>query len=225
MLCTSQRGHGGEVQGDTSASVDTGKKCTIHWEGCKENEDAHIKLFSDSSKDAKEQGWKKKQSGSSRHIVWSHKLLWKKYNEFNKDLKQSGAGKMYVELQEDPKMKSLIDIKLEKFPWWPELHGWWQTNPAFNHAFSTADAGQDFASAALEHFNISKPLATDNNPEDGEIVEINSGSMDDGVMDDMIIDQPPCIASLQPLPLLPSDCSPSNTSDSFSLVPLPKWYQ
>ncbi|KAG2065101.1 hypothetical protein BDR04DRAFT_1122112 [Suillus decipiens] len=129
-------------------------------------------------------------------------------------------------------MKSLINTKLKKFPWWPELHGWWQTNPAFNHAFSTADAGQDFASAALEHFNISKPLATgdddahaDNNPEDGKIVEINSGTMDDGVMDDMIIDQPPHIVSLQPLPLLPSDCNPSNTLDSFSLVPFPKWYQ
>ncbi|KAG2070756.1 hypothetical protein BDR04DRAFT_1118143 [Suillus decipiens] len=115
------------------------------------------------------------------------------------DLKQSGAGKTYAEFQEDPKMKPLIITKLKKFPWWAELHGWWQTNPAFNHAFSTADAGQDFASAALEHFNISKPLATgdddahaDDDPEDGEIVEINSGTMDDDMMDDMIVDQPSC---------------------------------
>ncbi|KAG1816385.1 uncharacterized protein BJ212DRAFT_1212215, partial [Suillus subaureus] len=174
---------------------------TIHWEGvrsartecllawCKENEDAHIKLFSDSAKDAKGQGQKKKQSGTSRDVVYSQVaqavflnnkdlevqrlfkedpkafikpvstrfcILRKKYNEFNKDLKQSGAGKTYVELQEDPKMKSLIDTKLKKFPWWPELHGLWQTNPAFNHAFSTVDTGQDFASAALEHFNLSK---------------------------------------------------------------------
>ncbi|KAG1749456.1 hypothetical protein EDB19DRAFT_2022570 [Suillus lakei] len=109
-------------------------------------------------------------------------MLRKKYNKFNKDLKQSGAGKTYAELQEDPKMKSLINTKLEKFPWWPELHGWWRTNPAFNYAFSTADAGQDFASAALEHFNLSKQLLllatgdddthTNNDPEDGEIVEI-----------------------------------------------------
>ncbi|KAG1719484.1 hypothetical protein EDB19DRAFT_1971918, partial [Suillus lakei] len=182
-----------------------GKKCTIHWEGvrgartecllawCKENEDACIKLFSDSAKDAKEQGQKKKQSGTSRDIFYSQVAqavfsndedlevqplfkedpkafikpvstqslircfrLKRKYNEFNKELKQSGAGKTYAELQEDPKMKSLINTKLEKFPWWPELHGWWQMNPAFNHAFSTADAGQNFASAALEHFNVSK---------------------------------------------------------------------
>ncbi|KAG1719541.1 uncharacterized protein EDB91DRAFT_1065518, partial [Suillus paluster] len=60
-----------------------GRKCTIHWEGvcsactehllawCKENEDACIKLFSDSAKDAKEQGRKKKQSGTSRDIFYS----------------------------------------------------------------------------------------------------------------------------------------------------------
>ncbi|KAG1718888.1 uncharacterized protein EDB91DRAFT_1066158 [Suillus paluster] len=63
--------------------MDTGRKCTIHWEGvhsahtecllawCKENEDAHIKLFSDSAKDTKEQGRKKKQSGTSRDIFYS----------------------------------------------------------------------------------------------------------------------------------------------------------
>ncbi|KAG1857809.1 hypothetical protein F4604DRAFT_1541599, partial [Suillus subluteus] len=174
---------------------------TIHWEGvrsahtehllawCKENEDTCIKLFSDSAKDAKEQGRKKKQSNTSRDVVYSQVaqavfsndedlevqrlfkedpkafikpvstrfgILRRKYNAFNKDLKQSGAGKTYAELQEDPKMKSLIDTKLENFPWWPELHEWWRTNPAFNHAFSTVDTGQYFASAALEHFNISK---------------------------------------------------------------------
>ncbi|KAG1903355.1 uncharacterized protein F5891DRAFT_947311 [Suillus fuscotomentosus] len=68
---------------NTSTGTDTSKKCTIHWEGvrsartehlltwCKENEDARIKLFSDSAKDAKEQGRKKKQSGTSRDVVYS----------------------------------------------------------------------------------------------------------------------------------------------------------
>ncbi|KAG2049165.1 hypothetical protein BDR06DRAFT_847886, partial [Suillus hirtellus] len=37
---------------------------------CKENEDTHIKLFSDSTKDAKEQGWKKKQSGTLRDTFY-----------------------------------------------------------------------------------------------------------------------------------------------------------
>ncbi|KAG2093014.1 hypothetical protein BD769DRAFT_1335003, partial [Suillus cothurnatus] len=136
-----------------------------------------IKLFSDSAKDAKEQGQKKKQNGTSRDTFYSqvaqaiflndedpevqrhfkedpkafikpvstHFSMYaqEKYNEFNKELKQSGAGKTYAELQEDPTMRSLIDTKLEKFPWWPELHGWWHTNPAFNYAFSMADTGQD----------------------------------------------------------------------------------
>ncbi|KAG1739746.1 hypothetical protein EDB19DRAFT_1978151 [Suillus lakei] len=243
MSSSNQRGRGGGVQASAPASTDPGKKCTIHWEGvrgahtehllawCKENEDAHVKLFS--AKDAKEQGWKKKQSGTSRDIFYSQVAqavfsndedleylvpvsfippleslircfrLKRKYNKFNKELKQSGAGKTYAELQEDPKMKSLINTKLEKFPWWPELHGWWRMNPAFNHAFSTADAGQDFASAALEHFNVSKqsqPLATcdddthtDDDPED--IVELGDGAMDgagivDGA-DDMMVDQSP----------------------------------
>ncbi|KAG2048391.1 hypothetical protein BDR06DRAFT_895689, partial [Suillus hirtellus] len=63
--------------------MDTGKKCTIHWEGvcsartecllawCKENEDARIKLFSDSAKDVKEQGQKKKQSRTLRDTFYS----------------------------------------------------------------------------------------------------------------------------------------------------------
>ncbi|KAG1722269.1 hypothetical protein EDB19DRAFT_1958570 [Suillus lakei] len=213
MSSSNQRGRGGGVQASAPASTDPGKKCTIHWEGvrgartecllawCKENEDACIKLFSDFAKDAKEQGWKKKQSGTSRDIFYSQVAqavfsndedLERKYNEFNKELKQSGARKTYAELQEDPKMKSLIDTKLEKFPCWPELHGWWCTNPAFNHAFSTADAGQDFMSAALEHFNVSKqsqPPATcdddthtDDDPKD--IVELGDGATDGaGIVD------------------------------------------
>jgi hypothetical protein len=62
--------------------------------------------------------------------------------------------------------------------------------------------GQDFASAALDHFNIQstqpKPATadddthTDNDPEEGEIVKINTHTTDDGgvvdVTDDMIVD-------------------------------------
>jgi hypothetical protein len=68
MSRSNQRGWGGGVRANAPASTDTGKKCTIHWEGvrsartehllawCKENDDARIKLFSNSAKDAKEQG-------------------------------------------------------------------------------------------------------------------------------------------------------------------------
>jgi len=40
----------------------------IAW--CKANDDAHIKLFSDSGKDAKEQGRKKKQSGTPKETYY-----------------------------------------------------------------------------------------------------------------------------------------------------------
>ena len=79
----------------------------------------------------------------------------------------------------------LTETKLQAFPWWPDLHGWWRTNPAFNTAFSTADPGQDFASAALQHFQVSScqdlglpcvPSDDDNadgsDIEDGEIADV-----------------------------------------------------
>ncbi|KAG2061613.1 hypothetical protein BDR06DRAFT_862306, partial [Suillus hirtellus] len=144
----------------------------IAW--CKANDDAHIKLFLDSVKDVKDQGRKKKQSGTPKETYYLQLAssifsndedpetwllfsqnpnvcfrLRKKYNEFNKALKQSGAGMTYEDLQKDPEMKTLIDSKLKKFPWWPDLHGWWRTNPAFNTALSSADPGQNFESAAL----------------------------------------------------------------------------
>ncbi|KAG1758725.1 hypothetical protein EDD22DRAFT_747832, partial [Suillus occidentalis] len=152
----------------------------IAW--CKANDDACIKLFSDSVKDAKEQGRKKKQSGSPKETYYAQlanaifsndedpevRLLFqtnpsafikpvqtrfgtlkRKYNEFNKSLKQTGAGLTYDELQKNPQTKTLIDSQLSKFPWWPDLHGWWRTNPAYNTVFSTADPGQNYESAAL----------------------------------------------------------------------------
>ncbi|KAG2335471.1 hypothetical protein BDR05DRAFT_852721, partial [Suillus weaverae] len=170
----------------------------IAW--CKANDDARIKLFSDSVKDAKEQGRKKKQSGSPKEMYYAQlanaifsndedpevRLLFqtspsalikpvqtrfgtlkRKYNEFNKSLKQTGAGLTYDELQKNPQTKTLIgesfscmsvnctfiylflaDSQLSKFPWWPDLHGWWRTNPAYSTVLSTADPGQNYESAA-----------------------------------------------------------------------------
>ncbi|KAG1801293.1 uncharacterized protein BJ212DRAFT_1223302, partial [Suillus subaureus] len=139
-------------------------------------------LFSDSVKDAKEQGRKKKQGGTPRetyylqlaHAVFENDedpetrllfeqnpqvfikpvqtrfgILKKKYNEVNKSLKQSGTGITFEDLQKDPEMKTLLDSHLVKFLWWPDLHGWWRTNPAYNTMSSSADPGQDFESNAL----------------------------------------------------------------------------
>jgi hypothetical protein len=65
-----------------SATTPAAKRKGIQWEKnysactswliawCKANNDAHIKLFSDSVKDAKDQGRKKKQSGISREAYY-----------------------------------------------------------------------------------------------------------------------------------------------------------
>ncbi|KAG1743527.1 hypothetical protein EDD22DRAFT_747036, partial [Suillus occidentalis] len=152
----------------------------IAW--CRDNEDSHIKLFSDSVKDAKDQGRKKKQSDIPKETYYLQladsifvndkdpemrllfqqnpkafikpvqmrfQILKKKYNEVNTTLKQMGAGMTFDDLQKDQKTKTLLDSQLEKFPWWPELHGWWRTNPAYNTVSSSADPRQDFESAAL----------------------------------------------------------------------------
>ncbi|KAG1748150.1 hypothetical protein EDB19DRAFT_1630361, partial [Suillus lakei] len=190
----------------TSPALNTARK-PVQWEKaystrtsrliawCKANEDAQIKLFSDSVKDAKEQGRKKKQGGAPRETYYlqlacavfennedpetrllfeqnpqvfikpvqtQFGILKKKYNEVNKSLKQLGAGMTFEDLQKDPDTKTLLancfilflaDSHLAKFLWWPDLHGWWRTNPAYNTVSSSADPGQDFESNALQYFN------------------------------------------------------------------------
>lgn len=93
--------------------------------------------------------------------------LKRQYNGFNKSLKQTDTGLTYDELQKNPQTKTLIsesfscisvnctfiylflaDLQLSKFPWWPDLYGWWRTNPAYNTIFSTADPGQNYESTA-----------------------------------------------------------------------------
>ncbi|KAG2048439.1 hypothetical protein BDR06DRAFT_1013004 [Suillus hirtellus] len=225
-------------QPEISPAPNTTKKLAIHWEGaysactswliawCKTNDDAHIKLFSDSVKDAKDQGRKKKQSSTPKETyylqltnaifsndedpeVWrlfqtkpgalikpvqtwfgTCFSLKRKYNEFNKSLKQTGTGLTYNELQKNLQTKTLIDSQLNKFPWWPDLHGWWRTNPAYNTVFSTIDPGQNHESAALQHFCIpdhedAQLPADENEPkedadiEDGEIIDM--GDVDTNV--------------------------------------------
>ncbi|KAG0699263.1 hypothetical protein DFH29DRAFT_1002135 [Suillus ampliporus] len=173
----------------------------IAW--CKANKDAQIKLFSDSVKDAKEQGRKKKQSGIPKetyylqlaHAVFENdedpetRLLFEqspqKYNDINKSLKQSGAGMTFDDLQKDPEMKTLLDSQLAKFLWWPDLHSWWRTNPAYNTVLSSVDPGQDFESSALQYFNASGSKdvqipgeneldGEDNLLEDREIMDVDS---------------------------------------------------
>ncbi|KAG2135035.1 hypothetical protein BD769DRAFT_1664982 [Suillus cothurnatus] len=135
-------------------------------------------------------------------------MLKRKYNEFNKSLKQTGAGLTYDELQKNPHTKTLIDSQLNKFPWWPDLHGWWRTNPTYNTVFSTADSGQNYESATLQHFCVpdredaqlpadENELQEDANIEDGEIIDtgdidtnVDTNANVAGQLDDDIVMEP-----------------------------------
>ncbi|KAG2107576.1 hypothetical protein BD769DRAFT_1392940 [Suillus cothurnatus] len=115
---------------------------------------------------------------------------------------------MYDELQKNPHTKTLIDLQLNKFPWWPDLHGWWRTNPAYNTVFSTADSGQNYESAALQHFCVpdreDAQLPADENEsqedadiEDREIIDtgdidtnVDTGANVAGQLDDNIVIEP-----------------------------------
>ena len=45
---------------------------------------------------------------------------------------------------------SIVDL----FPWWPNLHGFWRTNPGFNTKPSVADPGQDLEGDVLSIFQL-----------------------------------------------------------------------
>ncbi|KIK74929.1 hypothetical protein PAXRUDRAFT_106561, partial [Paxillus rubicundulus Ve08.2h10] len=146
----------------------------IEW--CKENESAWIRLFSDSTQDVKDAGQKKEVSGVSKKDYFqqlarqiftndtNHELktysqiesiavfksnLRKKYNEDNSKLGQTGAGMSYEDLVVDPLKSNIIQKFVELFLWWPELHGWWRKNPAYNTAYCVADSSQNLAAEAL----------------------------------------------------------------------------
>ncbi|KAG1728138.1 hypothetical protein EDD22DRAFT_853307 [Suillus occidentalis] len=102
-----------------------------------------------------------------------------------------GAGLTYDELQKNPQTKTLIDSQLSKFPWWPDLHGWWRTNPAYNTVCSTADPGQNYESAALQHFHVpdhedTQVPVSENEPQDN--ADIEDGEIIDMGVDDTNVD-------------------------------------
>ncbi|KAG2154158.1 uncharacterized protein EDB93DRAFT_1058161, partial [Suillus bovinus] len=139
----------------------------IEW--CKVNQEAQLKIFSDSAKDAKEEGCTHQQMTTQKNIYlqelattifqndedpkvrdadWpltSYFKLRKKYNKINVQLSQTSAGLSFEAISRNEKMKGILDQLLVAFPWWVNLHGWWRTNPTYNTSFSTADPGQDFA--------------------------------------------------------------------------------
>ncbi|KAG2069700.1 hypothetical protein BDR04DRAFT_1156363 [Suillus decipiens] len=120
--------------------------CLIEW--CKINQDAQLKIFSNSAKDAKEEGHTCQQMTTQKNTFMQQLAtsvfadnedpkLRKKYNKINLQLGQTGAGLSFDELNANEKTRTLLDHLLQTFLWWVDLHGWWKTNPAV--IFHTSD--------------------------------------------------------------------------------------
>ncbi|KIJ57902.1 hypothetical protein HYDPIDRAFT_34688 [Hydnomerulius pinastri MD-312] len=145
----------------------------INW--CRDHEDLRVKIFSDSTQDAAQQGRHHKQMCSQKKTYLQPLVkaifecdhdpkvkdayeLRKKYNAVNKELGRMGAGLSIEDLKRNPGMENLLKKLTETFPWWEDLHGWWRTNPAYNTVFTMADPGQDFAAMAQDYFQSASSI-------------------------------------------------------------------
>ncbi|KAG0695196.1 hypothetical protein DFH29DRAFT_814433, partial [Suillus ampliporus] len=130
-----------------------------------------IKLFSDSVKDAKEKGRKKKQSGTPKetyylqliHAVFKNnedpetRLLFEQSPQvFIKPVQTQFRilRKKYNNVNKSLKQSgagmTFDDLQKDsEMKTLLDLHGWWRTNPAYNTVSSSVDPGQDFESSAL----------------------------------------------------------------------------
>jgi hypothetical protein len=64
---------------------------------------------------------------------------------------------------------------VESFPWWPDLHGFWRTNPGFNMLPAIADSDQDFEQEALSLFRLGN-LATGSDPSSANETDLGLNS-------------------------------------------------
>ncbi|KAF8420319.1 hypothetical protein L210DRAFT_3322624, partial [Boletus edulis BED1] len=147
----------------------------IEW--CQDNPTKCVKLFSDSTQDAREEGRIRVQLNTAKkntymelaryifehdaelHAEWLAKpqpstaiphvcSLRTRYHKQVKHLGQTGAGLTFNELLRADRTKGLISEIARDFPWFSVLHGWWRSNLTYNVAFSTADLDQDFVAQA-----------------------------------------------------------------------------
>ncbi|KIM66823.1 hypothetical protein SCLCIDRAFT_52758, partial [Scleroderma citrinum Foug A] len=116
---------------------------------CKDNNDFHLKLFSDSTEEVNQQGRTRRQLGTSHNNAYQtltravfehdcdpelkqaavHFRLHTQYKKINSQLGASGVGIDIEELRADPNHAHLLARLTETFPWWEDLHGWWKNNP------------------------------------------------------------------------------------------------
>ncbi|KAF8414360.1 hypothetical protein L210DRAFT_3514055, partial [Boletus edulis BED1] len=145
-----------------TASQPTGSKGTkIYWEKgyayctdqfiewCQDNPTKRVKLFSNSTQDAQEEGRTRVQLNTAKKNTYME--LARYIFEHDAELR---AGLMFDELLRADRTKGLISEIACDFPWFSVLHGWWRSNPTYNVAFSTADLDQDFAAQAAVAFKM-----------------------------------------------------------------------
>lgn len=98
------------------------------------------------------------------------------YHEQVKHLGQTDEGLMINDLQRADRTKGLLGLYhffyhisdswlagkiFQDFPWFSALHSWWQSNPMYNMAFSTADTNQDFVVEATTLFKLQPDFPMD----------------------------------------------------------------
>ncbi|KAG9312467.1 hypothetical protein JVU11DRAFT_6852 [Chiua virens] len=170
----------------------------IEW--CNDNPQQRLKLFSDSTQDARKEGRSKTQLSTTRKDVIAKlaEYIFKddphvgaeafrskkstyvaatglktKYTGHLRSLGQTGAGLDIKEL-ESMQYKSILDKIQTEFPWFADLHGWWRTNPAYNTMYSTAHPAQDFAAEAAVMFGLQPGMSM----EDLDTDNVELGSPD-----------------------------------------------
>ncbi|KAH0834608.1 hypothetical protein J3R83DRAFT_10063 [Lanmaoa asiatica] len=190
----------------------------------KENETARLKIFSDSTQDAKDADRKKEVSSHNKNYYYLQaaraifmndddehvqhfsqvrpevfvKKIDHRIKEYNARLGKTGAGMTYEELQRDPSKVNLITSIVDSFPWWPELHGFWRTNPGFNAKPSVADPGQDLEGEALAIFQLGNTGSGASSANETELDECGTSdavySSSDGItnpLSSLRLDSPP----------------------------------
>ncbi|KAF9231676.1 hypothetical protein BU15DRAFT_68131 [Melanogaster broomeanus] len=128
----------------------------------------------------------------------------------------------YEDLVADPTKSNIIQKLVDSFPWWPDLHGWWRKNPAYNNSSAgfIADSGQNLETETLLTFKrggegskrrgaeVSWGCTMSNN----NVISLNS----DDESDRMPCKRPIITATLQPCNPPPAvDISDSDNSIMF----------
>ncbi|KAJ7827203.1 hypothetical protein B0H13DRAFT_2373968 [Mycena leptocephala] len=150
------------------------------------NVEDRLKLFSDSTQDANEQG-RKKQTGKTTKMAYYLKMADAVFSvdasdtvradyvenpnryacsvenylgSCNNELGQTGAGLKPEDVTPESEIANKIaKIKVD-FPYWEQLHGFWRTLPNFNPYTVSSEPGQDIADQALALITGDKAMAS-----------------------------------------------------------------